>query len=219
MTTKYHTLRPWLDEILTAIKRDIKNDYLPGDPAFCKASFGNRPLNRLTPEEINAAFVKELLQGNEEMDQWVVNHWVFKHGDVYDHFAERLSKINEDFDAIEKLTLAESEAILAGAVESFGAKPVYLFSVLNGVVFPEEVVARLQKLAEESAVREKKEAAIAAEQLELNKLKEHYQRELARLNEKYDAKVAGVVKKYTLETEALKKQVRALQLKLNGLTK
>src|SRR4051812_29479910 len=86
METKFHTLQPWLEEILGSIRKDIKTDYLPGSATFYRTHFGSRPQNRLTIEEINAAFIKELLAGNEEMAEWVVNRWVFKHGDVYRYF-------------------------------------------------------------------------------------------------------------------------------------
>jgi hypothetical protein len=216
MPIKFQTLQPWLDEILNAIKKDIRTDYLPGDATFYKARFGSRPLNRLNSEEINQAFSDELVKGNEGMGEWVVNRWVFKHGEVYTHFAQRLSKINEDFNAIQTLTSKQSEEILAGAVEAFGAKPVYFFSVLNGVVFPKETLEKLRKRAEEANKKEVSEASEAAQQLDLAKTIERHEREMSRMTEKYEQKLAGVLKKYTIETEALKKQVRALQLKLNA---
>ena len=219
MTTKYHTLQPWLAEILSAIKKDIKSDYLPADNAFYRTNFGHRPLNRLSPEEIHLAFIKELLAGNKEMDEWVVNRWVFKHGELYSHFAERLTKISEDFGALKQLSLEESSMILKGAVERFGAKPVYFFSVLNNVVFPNEVLMQLRKLASEAHDLMHAQERSASEQLELGKVKEHYEREMARLKEKYEARLEGVLKRYTIDTEALKKQVRALQRQVNEQSK
>lgn len=216
MTHKFHTLQPWLEEILSAIKKDIKNDYLPADAALYRAYFGNRPLNRLASEEILMAFSKELLQGNEEMAEWVVNRWVFKHGDVYRHFAERLIPINTDFDSIQELTHEESEAVLKGAIEAFGAKQVYFFSLLNGVVFPPAVLERLKKSAEAEHASKQTQEQTESEEKELAKIRERHQREIARLTDKYEQKLSGVQKKYTVDTEALKKQVRALQQKLNG---
>ena len=216
MTTKFHTLQPWLEDILGAIKKDIKTDYLPAFPALHRAHFGNRPLNRLASEEILTAFSKELLQGNEDLAEWVVNRWVFKHGEVYNHFAERLAPINTDFDSIQELTQEQSEKVLAGSVEAFGAKKVYFFSLLNGVVFPPAVLEKLRKAAEAEAASQKTEQQTESEQLERVQLIARHEREIARLTDKYEQKLAGVLKKYAADTEALKKQVRALQQKLNG---
>ncbi len=217
MTTKYHALHPWLDEILTAIKKDIKTDYLPADTAFCRAHFGNRPINRLAKEEINQAFIKTLLEGHEEMDAWVVNRWVFKHGDVYSHFAERLSEMTDDFNSLEELTEAQSEAILDGAIEKFGAKAVYFFSLLNDVVFPASVLMKLKKQAEESHGESLAQQSQDLEKMDLEKMQERHEREIVRLTEKYESRLSGVLKRYTVETDSLKKQVRALQHKINQM--
>ncbi|HSX10445.1 MAG TPA: hypothetical protein VLF94_01835 [Chlamydiales bacterium] len=212
MENQFQTLQNWTQVVLDAIKKDLKNDHLPSDPVFTKTYFGNRPLNRLTTEEIFAAYEKELLQGNEDIAAFVVNRWVFKHGDLYQHFAERLSQINPDFDEIKTLTDAETDRVLAGSVESFGAIPTFLFAVLNGVVFPQPAIERLRKAAEtEKAALEKQEQK-DFEQQSMDKLIGAHKREVARLQ----AKIEGVQKKYTTDTEALKKQIKALQKKLNG---
>jgi hypothetical protein len=212
----FHRLRPWLNEIIASIKKDIKTDFLPGSPAFYRTHFGNRPQSRLSFEEIQEVFTKELLAGNEEMAEWVVNRWVFKHGDLYTHFAERMMGINPQFDEITELNVGQSEQILKGAVETFGAKPVYFFSVLNQVVFPASIFDRLKSAAEAETASQEKEEAVATQTQDFSKLVERHQREIQRLNEKYEQKVAGVLKKYTLDTEALKKQIRALQKQLSA---
>ncbi|MBS0625862.1 MAG: hypothetical protein JSS32_07420 [Verrucomicrobia bacterium] len=215
MNNKFETLRPWLKDILSSIKRDIKADYLPADKIFYRAHFGNRPLNRLSADEIYAAFEKELLAGNESLAEWVVNHWVFQHGELYDHFAEQLSQINPEFDEVKELTEAQTTKILAGT-EAFGAIQTYLFSVLNAVVFPASTFEKLRQAAIlEKSQREEAEASQSAKE-SLEQTIEIQQREIARLQDKCESKVAGVLKKYTTDTEALKKQIKALQQKLNG---
>jgi hypothetical protein len=213
MTTKYHTLQPFLNEILDSIRKDIKTDYLPGSMSFYRTHFGTRPMSRLTGEEINDVLSKELLLGNEDLSEWVVNRWVFKHGELYRHFAERLGVINADFDAIQSLSTEESRTILAGSKQSFGARPVYFFAVLNGVVFPEEIFAELRREAEEEKSQQNTEAETAKEQLSLTKMLERHEREMARITDKYEQKLAGVLRKYTTDIAALKAQVRALQKK------
>lgn len=207
MENQFISLKNWMHVLLNAIRKDIKQDHLGSDPSFYRTHFGNRPQNRLTAEEIFNAYESELLKGNQELAEWVVNRWVFKHGDLYQIFAERLSQIDEQFDQIQTLTVEESEKILAGTAERFGAIPTFLFVVLNGVVFPESIRNRLMAQAEqERAVLEKKtEEEEGRENLE--KLLATKEREIARLNDK----LLGVQKKYDKDIEALKKQIRAFQ--------
>lgn len=212
--TKFHTLQPWLDEILGSIRKDIKTDYLPGSATFYRTYFKNRPQSRLKVDEIHAAFKKELLAGNEEMSEWVVNRWVFKHADVYRHFQERLFEINPDFSSIQILSQQESEQVLNGAKEALGAKNIYFFSVLNDVVFPRVVLDRLREEALAEAQRFEEEEKIEIQQADLAKIVERQQRDIVRITEKYEQKLAGVLKKYSSDTEALKRQVRSLQQKL-----
>lgn len=211
MENQFLALQNWTFEIFTAIKKDIKHDHLQSNPDFYHKYFGNRPKNRLTTEEIFHAYEKELLRGNEELAEFIVNRWVFKNGDLYQHFADRLSKINPDFNQIETLSLEESEQVLNGAVDTFGALPTFLFSLLNGVVFPQSVIEDLQKRAEvEKQERESKKTQDQEEE-NLQKILASQKREIARL----EAKILGVQKKYTRDTEALKKQVKSLQKRLN----
>lgn len=212
MKNQFLTLQNWTQEVLNAIKKDIKTDHLHTDPVFYKTYFGNRPQNRLTAEEIIAAYEKELLQGNEDLAEWVVNRWVFKHGDLYQLFAERLSKVNPDFNEIKDLTVEQSKEILEGVEERFGAIPVFLFSVLNGVVFPESVLGRLRKAAEEEKEKGEKQEKVEQERGSFEKVIAAHQREIARMHDK----IAGVQKKYATDTESLKKQIKILQKKLNG---
>lgn len=218
MKNQFEILQPWIVQILSTIKKDVKTELLGSDPVFYKSYFGGRPQNRLTSEEIFAAYEKELLKGNEELAEWVVNRWVFKHGDLYTHFAERLTQIRPDFDEIEELTLEQSEQILKGAAEAFGALPVYLFSVLNGVVFPEAILSEMRTAAEKEEAALEQEALKAAENQTIEQILSRHQREVSRLNEKYESRLAGIQKKYATDTDALKKQIRALQKRLEAKT-
>lgn len=212
MKNQFQTLQNWTREVLKDIKKDIKSDHLHTDPVFYRTYFGNRPQNRLTAEEIFDAYEKELIKGNDELAEFIVNRWVFKNGDLYNHFVEGLSQINPDFDQITTLTEDESERILKGAAEAFGAIPVYLFSLLNGVVFPEKVLETLRQgaEAEKAALEKQEEKNEKAESLE--KIIAAHQREIARLNDK----ILGVQKKYSNDTAALKKQIKSLQQKIDA---
>jgi len=214
MLNQFESLQGWIPEVLHAIKKDIKTEHLSSDPVFYKTYFGNRPQNRLTTDEIFAAYEKELLKGNDDLRDWIVNRWVFKHGDVYSHFAERVGEINPNFEEIQSFDEPQSEKILKGALESLGAVPVFLFSILNGVVFPASIIQRLRVAAEKEKAQLQKQETVEAEKQAIEQIVAQHQREMTRLHEKYESRVAGIQKKYTTDTEALKKQIRALQQKL-----
>ena len=212
MKTKFQTLQPWLFQILGDLKKEIKAEHLSKSPVFYKTFFGNRPQNRLTTEEICAVYEKELLKGeDEELCEWIVNRWVFRNAEIYRHFAMHLEKINPEFSEIQALDEAQSEHILGGSLAAFGALPTYVFSVLNGVVFPENVMMRLRKIAETEETAKKASAAETLQKESLEQMAERHQAEIERLTRKYEDKLAGAAKKHATDVEALKKQVRALQ--------
>ncbi len=211
MKIKFQTLLPWMDEILGTIKKDIKNDFLAGNPIFCRAHFGNLPQSRISLEDICVAFTKELEKDNDEVADFINDRWVFKHGDIYEHFAERLYAINPDFDQIKELTPEQSRQVLAGTTEAFGARDTYIFSMLNGVVFPASVLATLLQEAKDETERLKQEAQQAAEEKELVKVIERQEKEIAKLVSKHEQALLGVMKKYTADVNALKKQILSLQ--------
>ncbi len=207
MENQFLSLQNWTTDVLNAIKKDIKSEHLGSNLAFYKTYFGNRPQNRLTTEEIFKAYDEELKKGNQELAEWVVNRWVFKNGDLYQIFAERLSEINPEFDQIQSISEEESAKVLAGTVEAFGAIPTFLFVLLNGVVFPESVREKLRGLAEAERSANEKKGEEAAGKEDLEKRIAAQTREIARLEDK----IVGVQKKYERDTLALKKQIRALQ--------
>lgn len=211
MGNQFLFLKDWIGEVLNPIKKDIKNDHLHADPTFYKKYFGNRPQNRLTAEEIFAAYEQELLIGNEELAEWIVNRWVFKHGDLYQHFADGLAQIHPEFDAIESISEAEANQILEGS-ERFGAIEVFLFVVLNAVVFPQGVIDALRQKAEGERKRLSEQLKKEEEGKEEAKTIAALEREITRLHDK----ILGVQKKYAADTESLKKQIKTLQKKLHG---
>jgi len=209
-------VRPWMEQILQVVKKDIKTDHLPGDKSFYKTHFGNRPQNKLTQEEIFVTYEKELLAGNEELSEWVINRWVFKYGDIYRHFAERLGAVNPNFQEIQSLSDAEADMVLAGAEEKFGSTETYIFARLNGVVFSDSVFDRLNRAALQETQSKTQMQEQKNEQESFEQLNARHQREVSRLLEKYEDKLSGVQRKYTSDVEALKKQIRSLQQQIHA---
>lgn len=214
---QFQILQPWMPQILNTIKREIKTEHLPADLTFYRTHFGNKPLSRLTAEEIFKAYEKELIAGNQELSEWVVNRWVFKHGDMYNHFAKRLAEINPNFEEIKTITESQAEYILDGAADLFGPIDLFLFSVLNGVVFPEVIMNRLKADADRALAASQQSGQQKVETPEETIAR--YQREMAKIEEKCESKIAGVMKKYSTDVEALKKQIRSLQQRLNTACK
>jgi hypothetical protein len=219
MKNKFQTIQIWIPAILSEIKKEIRTEHLASSPTFMRTHFGHRPLNRITNEEIFTIYEKELLTGSPDLEDWVINRWVFKHGDVYQHFAERLSQIHPDFGSITSLDLSQSEKILEGASQAFGALPVYLFAYLNGVVFPEAVFEKLKIAAEKEETSKKLENQQREEQKNLLEAVEQAKKDIFTLHQKYENKMAGLLKKYATDTEGLKKQIRSLQQQLHHLKK
>ena len=207
----FQHLQPWMNEILQMIRKDIKTDHLSVDRAFYKTHFGSKPLNKLSTEEIFSVYEKEILSGNETLVEWAVNRWVFKHGDLYRLFVAELTKINPNFTEIETLADAQAESVINAALPAFGAKTTYLFSRINGVVFSDAIFDRLHQAALKDTAETATKAAAQSKTESLEQIIERQQREISRLQEKYEDKLAGVMRKYTVDTEALKTQIRALQ--------
>lgn len=153
MQIKFQTLLPWMEAIVTSIKKEIKSDFLESNPIIRRTYFGNLPQNRITSMDISSAFTKEIEKGNDQISDFVIDRWIFKHGMIYNHFAERLYAVNPDFDQIKELTLEQSAQVLAGAKEAFGAIDTYVFSIFNGVVFPAAVLAGMLQDAKDETAR------------------------------------------------------------------
>lgn len=215
MQNKFLSIQPWLGELLESIKRELRMEHLAKSPAFFKAHFGNRPLNRISGEEIVQVYEKNLVAGDAELADWIVNRWVFKHGDIYAHFAKGLEAIDPNYDTLKTLSEEQSEQILQGTKEKFGATAVYLFSILNEVVFPASIFDRLRSLAERERCASL-QPQVDQEEAFPKEIKAHYEQTIAKLQEKWEGKMAGVMKKYSQDIDALKAQIRALQKRLDG---
>jgi hypothetical protein len=198
------------------IKKELKTEHLAKNPVFYKSYFGSRPMKSLTNEEICEGYTKALLKEDHEgIGEWIVNCWVFRHGDIYDFFVDRLSQISPAFEEITMLTEEESLKVLEGAAETFGALPVYQFAVMNGVVLDAKVLGTLKDQAEKEHADKRVAHAENVKNEGLAQELERYKREMERLEKKYEDKLSGVMRKHAVDVEALKRQIRSLQQRLN----
>ncbi len=212
---KFALLKPWLATIIEAVKKDLKSEHLKQDWQFCKTYLPGKSVQKLTTDELVDAYTVAIEGENgEALAEFISNRWLLKNSDLYGYFEQKLSEINPNFSDIEELDAQLSRNMLAHAVQEFGAPRTYLFSVINSVVFPEQVYRELDKQAQETVEKEEVETKAREEQLTLDNLKQSYEQQIARLTDKYEKKLIGLQKKYVQDTETLKKQVASLQRKL-----
>lgn len=216
MENKFALLQPYLAQILLSVKKDLKNEHLVRDRAFFKLNFGSKPLQRISTEELLAAYEKELLKGNFDLGEYIVSKWVMKNAEIYNYFAEKLTHIDPNFADLKELSKENSLSLAEGAGGLFGYLPTYLFSVLNCVVLHPEVLTLLGKKAEQESKAESEAKQKKEDQMALEQLLQRQEREMARLTEKYEKRLAGIEKKYFTDTELLKDKIRALELKVKA---
>lgn len=213
---KFQILNPWLSVIIGEIKKDLRN-HLKEDVTFFKKYLPGKTLNKITNEELAQAYSEALaLEGNEELAEFLANRWLLQHSDVYYSFEQRLRKISPDFDKIQQLEAEPAQSMMQEAVQEFGPIKTYIFSVLNSVVFPQEVFDKLGKMATEERHCKQKTKEEKTEKMAFEDMKREHELEIARLTNRYEKKILGLQKKYQIDVDSLKKQLSQLQRKLHG---
>jgi len=211
---KFVMLRPWLRQILEVVKKDLKQEHLKIDKAFCKRHFMGKPALQITVDEMVPAYEKEIAEGNVGLGEFIASRWLLKNTDVYGFFEQQLQTLTPDFDEITLLEPEVALTLMKGSLKQFGPVRSYLFCVLNAVAFSDEYFEKLRSFAEEETqeraafVEEEKAAA------NLESLQKRHQREVSAMRDRFDKKMAGLERKYLKDMDALKKQISSLQKKL-----
>lgn len=215
---KMTLLKQWLPYVVETIKKDLKNDHLKKDSAFLKNYFGAGNINKLTVPELAEGYAKalETSPDSEAIGEFMANRWLMKHTDLYYFFETQLQQLSENFNEIEVLDLDFSKKMMNESIAQFGPVKTYLFSVMNSVVFPEEIYKELKDQAVNHHEQEKSWEEELREKQSIEAKEKAYTQHLARLTDKYEKKILGLEKKYDNDIAALKKQVSALQKKLSG---
>ena len=212
---KFSLLKQWMPSIIEKVKKDLKNEHLNIDRAFCKKYFMGKNIQQLKNDEIAQAYIQDIGEGNVGLGEFIASRWLLKNTDLYGFFEEKLKQVNPDFDQLEELSLSQSQEIMQAALAQFGATRTYIFSLLNSVVFIQQVYDELRLLAENENGRQ---LAVEAENEivhSIEQLRKRYEREIASLTDRYEKKLSGLQKKYNTDTETLKKQIAVLQRKLS----
>jgi hypothetical protein len=214
-SVKLEKLQPWRAGIFQAIRKELRNEHLLKTPSFAQKYFAKRPLDKLSVEELADAYIREIAEGNEELGEKVVAHWVMKNAEVYQLFATELSKVNPRFDEIDSLPADVSALLLTTSLAQFGAVPTYIFCVMNAVVLTDEQFAKLRELALQEPSRESV-METGEEIVSIEALNERHEKEIRRLTEKYEKRLQGVERKYIQDVDGLKKQIAQLHKKLGA---
>lgn len=149
---KIQKLQPWFPLLIKDIKKDIKTDLPREQSKIYQRHFAKTHFSKLSLAELTTPLLQEVLEGNENLGEWLSARWVVKNSTIYDFFARQLSQINPAFDQIEILDDAQGEALIRGAIQYFGAQKTYIFSVLNSVAFSSIIFERLAGLAREESI-------------------------------------------------------------------
>ena len=208
---KFALLQPWIGDILTLVKKEIKSEHLRKDGAFMLQHFPKKTIDKISLEELIAIYSKEVGH-NEQVGEWIASRWILKHGEVYHFFAERLKKINPKFDEIAEIPATAAQELIKEGSLHFGAKAIYIFSILNAVMFSSNDFAALRSTAE-------KEKSPVTESAPVELSKDNFENELRKLKEKYEKKVLGLEAKYIRDTEGLRKQIGQLQKRVGELSR
>ena len=212
---KFQWIQPWLISIIDIVKKDLKNEHLRIDKAFCKKYFLAKSPNQLQAEEMAIAYEKDIAEGNVGLGEFIASRWLLKNTDVYGFFEEELKHVLHEFDQITELTQEHSMRLIQKATAQFGAVKTYIFSVFNEVVFTQEAFATLKTTAEKESHTRKLETAEKDVALNLDHLKKKHAREIAAITDRFEKKLSGLQKKYLNDIEILKKQIALLQRKLS----
>lgn len=209
---KFALLEPWLDAIFGCVKKELRSEHLRRNPQIVNKYFSKKALDKITNEEIKDAYYAEILQGNEEIGEWVASRWMFKHAEIYQFFAVCLSKINPDFEQIEEIPEDKALALMQSSVGQFGAATTYIFSIFNVVSFPQAVFQSLKEVALKPVTEE----VVPSEALSLEALREKHEKEIAKLTDKYEKRLLGLQRKYTDDVSGFKKQIADLQRRMQS---
>jgi hypothetical protein len=214
LKSKFEFLQPFIGKFFHDIRKDIRNEHLKRDVNFLQKHFAKKSIDKITAEEIEAVYQNEIINhGNEDLSRWVVSKWILRHAEVYDFYVKELSKINSNFDEIIILDMDQAKSLAARSVDKFGLKDTLFFSVINSVVFPDEVFVYLRDqmlLQKDSSV----EIAHVSKEISLEEIKKEHESQMLKLSDRYEKRIQAMVKMHQQDLDGLKKQIAHLQKRL-----
>jgi hypothetical protein len=107
----------------------------------------------------------------------------------------------------------QAKSLAARSVDKFGLKDTLFFSVINSVVFPDEVFVYLRDqmlLQKDSSV----EIAHVSKEISLEEIKKEHESQMLKLSDRYEKRIQAMVKMHQQDLDGLKKQIAHLQKRL-----
>jgi hypothetical protein len=144
----------------------------------------------------------------------LASSWIYKNGEIFQLFHEQLSLVDKHYDQLESLSSSVEEQIKDLSVGKFGFVRVYLFSVLNSVVFSAKLFEELKNGALKELSVSKDHSLESEDDISLEDLRKSFEMERLKMEEKYEKRLQGVIKKTQMEVEGYRKQIGQLQKRL-----
>jgi len=205
---KFLMLSDVMPAVIETVKKEIKNEHLRNNKTFSSHYFSGKHLLKLTVQELVEGYSLALdsEEHAESVGDFIAQRWIVKKPEIYNFFVAELSKLSSDFTSLSEMDTSKAAEIAKKACEQFDPLDVYLFSVLNAVVFPEAIFDDLKQKALISWQEKQGE-----NQTQSKKNSQEIDVQLTRVIEKYEKKIADLQQKYLHDTEVLKRQVAKLQ--------
>lgn len=201
-------VRSWIEDVIETVKKDLKNEHLKIDPAFCRRHFLGKHYTEVDINMLATAYLKEIQGGNVGLAEFIATRWLLKNSDIYGFFEEQLKNINPDFEAIKEISAADTARIIDTAVNLFGAVKSYIFSVFNEVAFTAAVFEKLGEAALQESSKQRKEYEERQEKLSIYEMQKRHEREMHAMKDRYEKKLSGLQRKYIHDTDLLKKRLQ-----------
>lgn len=205
---KFEALAPFVEELCLGIKKEIKQE-------FVKKKGIQSNFNSLDIRDIAKFFYKKVAEeGDEKIGEWLASSWIYKNGEIFQLFHEQLSFIDKHYDCLESLSSEVEERIKDLSVSKFGFVRIYLFSILNSVVFSAKLFEELRSGALKELSVIKDSSLESKDNISPEELKKSFEMEKLKIEEKYEKRLQGVIKKTQREAEGYRKQIGQLQKRL-----
>jgi hypothetical protein len=144
---RFSTLKPFLEKIFREIKKEIRQE-LQSKGSLLRKNLGAQSFH---PEfKKISSLLEECITSSEGevVGEWIAAAWISSKAGIFSLFDEYLSEVAEDYHTLTSLPADVEEKMVKEGVELFGAKNIYIFSILNSVVFSAATLEKLKKEAE-----------------------------------------------------------------------
>lgn len=144
---KFAKLEPWHRDIFLTVKKELRDEHLKLDRNFFKRNFTGIELQKIAVDDLLNVYPKLIAEGYEPLGEFIANRWLLRHLEIYNFFEERLKQNYAHFDQLQVLDYDFAKTLLDDATAKFGCIDCHIFSVLNCVAFPEDLMKELQQMA------------------------------------------------------------------------